>query len=215
MSKIKKGKYKTIHMPYDFKKDNEPDNSDSINKSVQIMSHTNYDWSLANILFCFCLTGPFTLSYDEENIMRSTHESINWISEKKLTKIEFVRQKHHFSYLSNYIIRLVIFLILFCLLIYFEQFVDFFCFSLGVSLKHRRFVLAFFLSTLLVIGTILYTKISPRTKHLLNMFLASSIAILFLFYIIMQTIKFGANKTVGAFEYVATDDNLVDLKKDN
>ena len=150
----------------------------------------NFRCDILNILFCFCLSGPTIYRPSDES--PDSQPGINWLKEEKISKTKFLYERHYISVTRLYITRIVIFLFVSFLFYIFPKCLYTIYSIIGYEkdkIDNYFFMHNFFVSKLLITGVILFSKISYRAAHCINMCLCFSTIIFIGYFISKQLIK--------------------------
>lgn len=156
-----------------------------------LVTITNCNFDLCNVLFCFCLSGPSTYSYkDEIAYDPGSHvSSVNWIKEDTLTFDDFVKDKHHLSDSWMWLTRLFVFLLVIISFLLFEKLLLINGKLLNYNSEHikkRKLKASIIISLFWIIGVILFSKVSFKMKHIFNMIVCTVLIFLAIIYAVRE-----------------------------
>jgi len=195
LSDVKDGEFKTYRIPFDYQKYQEVDLSASINRSTDMIINPNISCDFFNVALCFCLSGPPTYTYSEENV-NSSHvinpTSINWLYEEQLTLEEVVLSKHFMGHVRMFINRFLFFMLFFITLLVFWEvlFVLANLFLIPKEDQRNLFTLVAFTFAALIQSSILfYSHFAITLKNFFNMCLCCGVVIFAMMILTKEIIR--------------------------
>lgn len=155
----------------------------------------NFNIDFFNLLFCLCLSGPATYNYKDTlaNEPDCFLAKINWVEEKEMSKIDLIKQKHHISTVSSFLTRLTIFLILVACFNFFPDSLIYIfqIFNIPQDTIQRHLIKYSLFSGKLIISLVyIYTMISYKSKHFINMFFLASVVLLMIILVTREVFIF-------------------------
>ena len=146
------------------------------------------------MFFCFCFSGPVIYKQNDEATGYNDDINvgkINWIEEEILTKENFVNKKHDISYIYLHLTRFIFFGVLALLFYYLPNptplFTRIFQLPKDKLEKHYFFTSLLFAKFFTAL-TIIYSKISIKVKHLVNVFVLMTFLVFLIIYAIWEII---------------------------
>jgi hypothetical protein len=141
---------------------------------------------------CFCLSGPPFYSgdenEDESQIITYNPEVINWIEEEKLTLEQMLNLKYSINPLRVFIIRILYFKIFFFNFLFFKELLLIVTRYININNEYL-ILLDIGLSVFLMVGVILFSKVSHRITATSNNFFCCFLLLIVILLFISELIS--------------------------
>lgn len=149
-----------------------------------------------NFFFCCCFNPfPVYLFKNNQTLNSFNNYNINWVYEGHFTKDQFLFKKHKISYLRLWMNRIIVTLLIFFILFFFPS-LTLFIYSIIYLLRNFKFptkkleitkwvILGdFIISIILVIGIIIYTKLSFKPRYICFIFVICLVTVLLVLFVV-------------------------------
>ncbi len=141
-------------------------------------------------MFCFCFSGPIIYKPADES--PDSQPGINWFKEQKISKTKFLYERHYISIARLYYTRLIIFLLIFFLFYVFPNCLFIIYSIIGYDkekINNNFFLHNFFITKLLISGVIIFSRISYRAAHCINMCICFTTLMIIGYFISKKIVK--------------------------
>lgn len=154
--------------------------------------NANAHFDILNIFFCFCLSPPpVYFLKDNAHKNESIVANINWVKDQKISKEDFIKEKHGVSNIKIMSVRVLCGLVLF-LLFYifpFSLYILYTFISKSKKSVDDKFLLwNAIMSTLLVLLVIFYVKTNFLVKGIMNACFICTLVLFLILFIVNKII---------------------------